>query len=154
MIPQLVPRTRLLRVTIRGTSEHVVNVHRGSRIAIHREVMHVHREMIVNETMAQEMIDSPRNEDRQIEDQSTGRKQTGQRQIEHKRQIACKPLTGQKANSQEANRQSQKLPATGLLVNDPVGLRSLSDLDRLWRMISGQVWRQPVLQFWLGRSQL
>ena len=154
MIPQLVPRTRLLRVTIRGTSEHVVNVHRGSRIAIHREVMHVHREMIVNETMAQEMIDSPRNEDRQIEDQSTGRKQTGQRQIEHKRQIACKPLTGQKANSQEANRQSQKLPATGLLVNDPVGLRSLSDLDRLWRMISGQVWREPVLQFWLGRSQL
>ena len=110
--------------------------------------------MIVNETMAQEMIDSPRNEDRQIEDQSTGRKQTGQRQIEHKRQIACKPLTGQKANSQEANRQSQKLPATGLLVNDPVGLRSLSDLDRLWRMISGQVWREPVLQFWLGRSQL
>ena len=154
MIPQLVPRTRLLRVTIRGTSEHVVNVHRGSRIAIHREVMHVHREMIVNETMAQEMIDSPRNEDRQIEDQSTGRKQTGQRQIEHNRQIACKPLTGQKANSQEANRQSQKLPATGLLVNDPVGLRSLSDLDRLWRMISGQVWREPVLQFWLGRSQL
>ena len=154
MIPQLVPRTRLLRVTIRGTSEHVVNVHRGSRIAIHREVMHVHREMIVNETMAQEMIDSPRNEDRQIEDQSTGRKQTGQRQIEHKRQIACKPLTGQKANSQEANRQSQKLPATGLLVNDPVGLRSLSDLDRLWRMISRQVWREPVLQFWPGRSQL
>jgi hypothetical protein len=126
-----------------------VNVHRGSKIAIHREVMHAHREMIVNETMAQEMIDSPGNEDRQIEDQSTGRKQTGQQQIEHKRQIAYKPRTGQEANSQ-----NQKLPAIGLPVNDPVGLRSLSDLDRRLRMILGQAWREPVLQFWLGRSQL
>jgi len=134
--------------------EHGANVHRVSRIATHPEVMHAHRGMIANETMVREMIDSPVNEDKQIEDQSTGRKQTGQRQIEHKRQIACKPQTGQKANSQEANRQSQKLPATGLLVNDPVALRSLSDLDRRWRMISGQVWREPVLQFWLGRSQL
>jgi hypothetical protein len=105
--------------------------------------------MIANETMVREMTDSPVNEDKQIEDQSTGRKQTGQQQIEHKRQIAYKPPTGQKANSQ-----NQKLPVTGLLVNDPVGLRSLSDLDRLWRMILGQAWREPFLQFWPGRSQL
>jgi hypothetical protein len=110
--------------------------------------------MIANATMVREMTDSPVNEDKQIEDQSTGRKQTGQQQIAYKRQIAHKPPTGQKANSQEANRQSQKLPVTGLLVNDPVGLRSLSDLDRLWRMILGQAWREPFLQFWPGRSQL
>jgi hypothetical protein len=139
--------------------EHGANVHRVSRIATHPEVIHAHRGMIANETMVREMIDSPVNEDKQIEDQSTGRKQTGrkqtgQQQIAYKRQIAHKPPTGQKANSQEANRQSQKLPVTGLLVNDPVGLRSLSDLDRLWRMILGQAWREPFLQFWPGRSQL
>jgi hypothetical protein len=129
--------------------EHVANVHRASRIATHPEVMHVHRGMIANETMVREMTDSPVNEDKQIEDQSTGHKRKGQRQIEHKRQTAYKPPTGQKANSQ-----NQKLPVTGLLVNDPVGLRSLSDLDRLWRMILGQAWREPFLQFWPGRSQL
>jgi hypothetical protein len=129
--------------------EHVANVHRASRIATHPEVMHVHRGMIANATMVREMTDSPVNEDKQIEDQSTGHKQKGQQQIEHNRQTAHKPPTGQKANSQ-----NQKLPATGLLVNDPVGLLSLSDLDRLWRMILGQAWREPFLQFWPGRSQL
>jgi hypothetical protein len=131
MTPRQVPGILLLSVTIRGILEHVANVHRASRIAMHPEVIHVHRGMIANETMVREMIDRPVNEDK------------------HKRQTAYSPPTGQKANSQ-----NQKLSATGLLVNDPVELRSLSDLDRLWRMISGQVWREPFLQFLPGRNQL
>jgi hypothetical protein len=149
MTPRQVPGILLLSVTIRGILEHVANVHRASRIAMHPEVIHVHRGMIANETMVREMIDRPVNEDKQIEDKSTDHKRTCQRQIEHKRQTAYNPPTGQKANSQ-----NQKLSATGLLVNDPVELRSLSDLDRLWRMISGQVWREPFLQFLPGRNQL
>jgi hypothetical protein len=135
MVPRTARRTRLLHVTIRGTSEHVVNVLLASRIATHHKVMHAHRQVTVKEIIVRQMIVSRDNEDQQI-----GDKQTGRHQNELRYQNEVRQQNGRKASSQK-----QMRPAIDRLANDPADQQSLSDHDQQLRMISGRVLRDPFL---------
>ena len=100
-------------------------------------------ETIVRPMIDKQVLDSRDKERRPIEEQQKSCKQTGKYQIGGKRQI-----------SRKTNSQSRTSSAIGLLVSVLVGQRSQSDLDQPPRMILGQVWREPLLQFWRGRSRL
>jgi hypothetical protein len=99
-------------------------------------------ETIVRAMIDKQVLDSRDNERRPIEEQQKSRKQKGKYQIGGKRQI-----------SGRTNSQRRTLSAIGLPVSVLVGQRIQSDLDQQRRMILGQVWREPFLQLWPGRSQ-